>query len=809
MVSQDRDIKTVKIFFIDLEDVYVFPNIVLPIFLVEADHIDTAKRCVERDEPLFIVSKKENQPETASFESSVYAAGTIVSIVRTIHMSDGRLKALVQGVGKGIISNYDVTGDNQLSIYPLEDLSCDKAGSDLFSLMLTIRKHLESLISLGKFISPDMMMVIEDIVDVGRLADVVSANINFPPEEIQNLLCCVDPYQRLTRVEQLLLSEIEYMKIQVGVQNKTREELSNSQREYFLREQIKIIQGELGDTETKEEEIDELTKKAQELSFPDHVQKVVDRQLKKLARMPSDVAEATITRNYIECLLDIPWNIRTEDSLNLANVMKRLEEDHFGISKVKERIIEFLAVKKLTNSLKGPILCLVGPPGVGKTSLGKSIARAIGREFIRIALGGIKDEAEIRGHRRTYIGAMPGRIIQALQKAKKINPVILLDEIDKVTSDMRGDPASASALIEVLDPEQNHTFVDHFVNLETPLSDIMFIATANSLESISSPLLDRMEVIDLSGYTEYEKLEIANRYLIPKQIEQNGLKDRTIEFNDPFVLELIRYYTRESGVRNLERSIASVCRKMARKVAEADPNTDSNVMKLTSVFDYLGKRKTEMDILENREAKIGTVVGLAWTQVGGDVIHIETNVCRGKGQILQTGCLGDVMKESIMIALSYIRSRAYEYQVMEKSFMSSDFHVHVPAGAIPKDGPSAGVSMATCLFSVITALPVHQDIAMTGEVSLHGRVLPVGGLKEKLLAAIRYGVKTVIVPKKNQKDIEELDQVYFKDLEIVFVETIEDVFKRAIVGYADFVPNEVNVRPNDYYPHVISQKRAV
>ncbi len=629
-------------------------------------------------------------------------------------------------------------------------------------------------------LSPDILMVVDDIADAGRLADLVASNLGLKVNEAQEILELFDPTDRLKKVNEILLKELEILAMQARIRSQARDEMTKSQREYFLREQIRAIKNELGDTESKTEEIQELRNKIEAAKMPAEVLEEAMKQVGRLERMHQDASEATIVRTYLDWLIEIPWSKATDDNLDLTEAQRVLDEDHFDLKKIKERILEFLAVRKLKKKMKGPILCFVGPPGVGKTSLGKSIARAMGRKFVRISLGGIRDEADVRGHRRTYVGAMPGRIIQGLKQAGSANPIFMLDEIDKLGADFRGDPASA--LLEVLDPEQNFSFRDHYLNLPYDLSNVMFIATANLMDTVPSALRDRMEVIQLAGYSQEEKLQIAQRFLISKQMDENGLKNEDIEISEPAVGRIVSQYTQEAGLRNLERHIAAICRKVARKVASAATKPEKVTVTGNSVPKYLGPpRFIQEEERENDE--VGIATGLAWTQFGGEILNIEVTMMRkmGGGLIL-TGSLGDVMKESATAALSYARSKAALFGIDEKIFSRYEIHVHVPQGATPKDGPSAGVTITTAIISLLTGNPVRKDIAMTGEMTLRGKVLPIGGLKEKTLAAMRHGIKTLIVPYRNAKDLDEIPKDLRKKCKFFLAKDIHEALKHALVN---------------------------
>ncbi|MBY0372324.1 endopeptidase La, partial [bacterium] len=623
-------------------------------------------------------------------------------------------------------------------------------------------------------------MVVDDITDAGRLADLVVSNLGLKVSDGQEILELFDPVERLRRVNDILVKELEILAMQARIRSTARDEMTKSQREYFLREQMRAIKNELGDNETKSEEISDLRTKIEAAKMPDEVREEALKQAGRLERMHQDASEATIVRTYLDWLTDLPWGRVTEDNLDLKKAQEVLDADHFDLKKIKERILEFLAVRKLKPKMKGPILCFVGPPGVGKTSLGKSIAHAMGRKFVRISLGGIRDEADIRGHRRTYVGAMPGRIIQGLKQAGSSNPIFMLDEIDKLGADFRGDPASA--LLEVLDPEQNFSFRDHYLNLPYDLSNIMFVATANMMDPVPSALKDRMEVIQLSGYSQEEKLQISERFLIGKQIEENGLKPEQIEITEAALARVVDEYTQEAGLRNLERHIASVCRKVARKIATADEKIEKQVVTPVMIPKLLGPPRFIPED-ERQIDEVGVVTGLAWTQFGGEILNIETTLMRRNGGgLVLTGSLGDVMKESAHAALSFIRSKAKAFGIDEKIFARYEIHVHVPQGAIPKDGPSAGVTIATALVSLLTGNPVRRDVAMTGEITLRGKVLPIGGVKEKTLAALRHGIKTIIVPEKNHKDLYDVPKELRKKVKFYFAKDLSDALEHALLN---------------------------
>jgi ATP-dependent Lon protease len=759
-----------------IRDIVVFPYMVLPLFVGREMSIKAIEVALEGNRMIFLTSQKDITIENPS-PSDLYSMGTVGVIMRMLKLPDGRIKILVQGVARAKTMKFlQKEPFFQVEVKTFPD-AVPAVGLETEALMRNVKEQLERLVSFGKVILPDIMVVIENVDDPGKLADLAVANMGLKVEQAQEVLEITDPVARIKRINEALGKEIELLSMQQKIQADVRGEIDKTQREYFLREQLKAIQRELGETDDRSEEMRDLREKIKAAKMPDKADKEAEKQLRRLERMHPDAAEASMTRTYIEWLVELPWSKATKDNLDLKAAHKVLEEDHYDLEKVKERIIEYLSVRKLKEKMKGPILCFVGPPGVGKTSLGKSIARALGREFVRISLGGVRDEAEIRGHRRTYVGALPGRIIQGIKSAGSNNPVFMLDEIDKIGADFRGDPSAA--LLEVLDPEQNNSFSDHYIALPFDLSNVMFITTANMTDPIPSPLRDRMEIIPLSGYTEQEKLGIAKSYLMPRQLKENGVTEKHIEIPDKTVLEIIRSYTREAGVRNLEREIGHLCRKVARKIAEGESGpftiTPDNMHK------YLGVPK-HLPEVEREKDEIGVVTGLAWTETGGDILYVEATTMRGKGNLTLTGHLGDVMKESAHAALTYVRSRAGELGIKDDLFGKTDVHIHVPAGAIPKDGPSAGVTMATALASVFTNAPVRKDIAMTGEVTLRGRVLPIGGLKEKTLAARRAGIKTLIIPKQNEKDLDDIPKNVRKDMKFIFADTMDDVIYSALRG---------------------------
>jgi ATP-dependent Lon protease len=684
---------------------------------------------------------------------------------------------LVQGIGRARIKSFEEGLPHlQARVEPVVEPEVTEKGLEVEALMRNVKAALEKSANLGKPISPEVIVIATNMEEPGRLADLTASNLDLKVEGAQEILEAVDAVERLRKVHELTAKELEVLAMQQEISSQAKGEMDRSQREFFLRQQLKAIQSELGEGNELSEEIAQLRDKAHKAKMPKPVMEEVERQLKKLERMHPDSAETATLRNWLDWMVTLPWGKSTKDNLDLAEAQKILDEDHYGLEKVKERIIEYLAVRKLKDKMKGPLLCFVGPPGVGKTSLGKSIARALGRKFVRLSLGGVKDEAEIRGHRRTYVGSMPGRIVQGIQQAGSNNPVFMMDEVDKIGADYRGDPSSA--LLEVLDPEQNNSFRDHYLGVPFDLSNVMFICTANLTDTIQPAFLDRMEVIRLSGYTEDEKVEIAKRHLIPKQLEEHGITAQNLIFSDKALRAMINSYTREAGLRNLEREIASIARKVARRVAEGRP--DLVRITPTSLTKFLGAPKILPDEILKNDA-VGIAMGLAWTATGGDIMFIEATAFKGKGRLTLTGSLGDVMKESAQAALSYARTRARQFGIKDDFFATHDLHVHVPEGAIPKDGPSAGITIATAMLSVFTNRPVKRSLAMTGEITLRGNVLPIGGLKEKILAARRAGITTVIIPKLNRKELEEIAPHLRRGLEIHLVDEVEEVLRLALI----------------------------
>jgi ATP-dependent Lon protease len=758
-----------------IRDIVVFPYMVLPLFVGREMSIKAIEAALAGNRIIMLCAQRSLEVENPKPED-IYPVGTVGMVMRMLKLPDDRIKILVQGLAKAHIEEFVQTEPYfEVRLAQIPEATLPGQSLEGEALMRTVKEQLERLVSLGKILMPDVMVVIENLQDPGRLADMTVSNFGLKVDATQDVLEIHDPIARLRRASELLGAEIEVLSMQQKIQAEAKGEMDKTQREYFLREQLKAIQKELGELDERAEEVAEFRKNIKDAKMPDKVLKEAEKQLKRLEKMHPDTAEAATVRTYLEWLVELPWSKKTKDTLDIKAAAKVLNEDHYDLEKVKERILEYLAVRKMKEKMKGPILCFVGPPGVGKTSLGKSIARALGREFVRISLGGIRDEAEIRGHRRTYVGALPGRIIQGIKQAGTSNPVFMMDEVDKVGADFRGDPSAA--LLEVLDPEQNVAFSDHYLGVPFDLSEVMFITTANIMDPILSALRDRMEIIEIPGYSQEEKIGIAKRFLIPRQLTEHGITEKQITFSDRALHRIVGDYTREAGVRNLEREIANVMRKVVKKIAEGEDRLYA--ITPTSLPKYLGVPKHHKESEEKKDL-IGVATGLAWTEVGGDIIHIEATIMKGKGALTLTGHLGDVMKESAQAALSYVRARARQLGLKPEVFARHDLHIHVPAGAIPKDGPSAGITMATALTSAFTGRPVRHDLAMTGEVTLRGRVLEIGGLKEKILAAKRVGIFKVILPKRNQKDLADIPKHLLKEMTFIFAETMDDVLASAL-----------------------------
>jgi len=760
---------------IPVRDVVVFPYMVLPLFISREKSIKSLEGALSKDRLVFLVAQKNLSVEDPS-PKDLYRVGTVALVMRMLKLPDGKIKVLVQGLSKASMKEVLRTKPHLLvKVEIMKDPFITEITLETEALMRSIREQLERIVSYGKLVSPDLMFILDSVDDPGRLADLVASNLDLTVEKAQEILEIVDPIDRLKALNEVLGKELQVLTMQAKIQSQAKDEISKSQREYFLREQMRAIRSELGEVDERAEEIKQLRKKIKQAKMPNEAQKEAYKELDRLEQMHPDAADASIVRTYLDWLVELPWSRSTVDRLDLLKAKKVLDEDHYNLEKVKDRILEFLSVRKLKKKMKGPILCFVGPPGVGKTSLGKSIARALGRKFARISLGGIRDEAEIRGHRRTYVGAMPGRILLSIKQAGSNNPVFMMDEVDKIGADFRGDPASA--LLEVLDPEQNTAFSDHYLNIPFDLSRVMFITTANLTDPIPSALRDRMEVINLPGYTDVEKLKIARTFLLPRQMEENGISAKMLEMSDQAILQIISQYTQEAGLRNLEREIASICRKVARKAAEG--KKEKIQINAKNLHGFLGPPYFLPDEEQERN-EVGVATGLAWTESGGEVLHVEASTTPGKGALILTGHLGEVMKESAQAALTYARAKGSVYRIKPRLYNEREIHVHVPSGAIPKDGPSAGITMAVAMISSLARIPVKKDVAMTGEITLRGRVLPVGGLKEKALAALRNHIKTVVIPYQNEKDLNDLPPYVRKNINFVPVRHMDEVIRIAL-----------------------------
>lgn len=756
-----------------LRGVVIFPSAIVPLPISRKPSLELVEHCLAGDRLLGLVSQKTAEEERPD-PSSLHVRGTAGRLLKMLKYPDQSVRILVQGLRRIEVDEYLRTEPFYRGrVRTLQDEY--ESSKDLEAMQRHLVNQFAKFVSMIPYLPDELQLVVMNIKDPGKVTDLIASNLNITLDEKQDLLNTLDVQRRLERLSVILNREIELLELGSKIQSQVQTELSKNQKEFYLRQQLRAIQKELGEGDGRGTDIDDLREKLDAADLPDEARKAADTELDRLKMIPPESAEHSVVRTYLEWLANLPWTEDTEDNLDLAHARSILDEDHFGLEKIKERILEYLAVRKLRKDPKSPILCFAGPPGVGKTSLGRSIARAMGRKFSRLSLGGVRDEAEIRGHRRTYVGSLPGRIIQNMRTAGSCNPLFVLDEIDKLGGDFRGDPASA--LLEVLDPEQNSTFQDHYLDVPFDLSRVMFITTANQLEPIPPPLRDRMEVIELSGYTAEEKLEISRRHLIPKQIEENGLTDAHVSFNDDAVSKIIHDYTREAGLRNVEREIGNVCRKIARAVTEGQ--TDKTDVTPEKVREFLGPERFFAEVAE-RTAEPGVVTGLAYTPNGGDILFIESTRMQGKKGLTLTGSLGDVMKESAQTALSLIRSRAASLGIDPEFFENSDIHIHVPAGAIPKDGPSAGITIATSLASLLTNRPVFPDVAMTGEITLRGTVMPIGGVKEKVLAAARAGIKTVLLPAKNEKDIEDIPETVRSQMKLLFAERLEDVLAVAL-----------------------------
>ncbi|MFH1830357.1 MAG: endopeptidase La [Pseudomonadota bacterium] len=758
-----------------LRDIVVFPHMVVPLFVGREKSIAALEEAMNKEQDILLsaqVNPKTNDPK----EEDIYKTGTLSSIIQLLRLPDGTVKVLVEGKRRARIVQY-VSHPDFFLVEAEPFMEDAEVTVETEALMRGVKATFEQYVKLNKRIPPEMLASVSTIDDPSRLADTIVAHLSLKLPDKQSILEIIAPSERLEKLLSLMQSEIEILQVERRIRSRVKKQMEKTQREYYLNEQMQAIQKELGERDEFKTEIAELEEKAKKKNLSAEAHDKLSKEIKKLKMMSPMSAEATVVRNYIDWILSIPWSEPTKDKLDVKDAERILNEDHYGLEQPKERIIEYLAVRSLVEKMKGPILCFVGPPGVGKTSLGRSIARSMGRKFIRQSLGGVRDEAEIRGHRRTYIGALPGKVIQSLKKAGSSNPVFLLDEVDKMSMDFRGDPSAA--LLEVLDPEQNSTFNDHYLDLDYDLSDVMFITTANTLPAIPMPLQDRMEIIRISGYTELEKIKIAQLYLIRKQREANGLTEKNITFTEAALKLIIRRYTKEAGVRNLEREIASVCRKVARDVARSGNKEKMIHITPKKVQQYLGVPKFHFGLAEEHD-QIGICMGLAWTEVGGELLTTEVSVMPGKGKMIVTGKLGDVMQESAQAAMSYVRSRAEALGLGREFYSKLDIHIHLPEGSIPKDGPSAGITMATAISSSLLKIPVRKDIAMTGEITLRGRILPIGGLKEKLLAAHRGMIKTVLIPKENEKDLKEIPAKILRELNVVTVENMDEVLKLAL-----------------------------
>ncbi|EOO33971.1 lon protease [Bacillus cereus VD133] len=758
-----------------LRGVLVYPTMVLHLDVGRDKSIQALEQAAMDENIIFLAMQKEMNIDDPK-EDDIYSVGTVAKVKQMLKLPNGTLRVLVEGLHRAEVIEF-IEEENvvQVSIKTVTEEVEDDLEEKAF--MRTLLEHFEQYIKVSKKVSNETFATVADVEEPGRLADLIASHLPIKTKQKQEILEIVSVKERLQTLISIIQDEQELLSLEKKIGQKVKRSMERTQKEYFLREQMKAIQTELGDKEGKGGEVEELREKIEQSGMPEETMKAALKELDRYEKLPASSAESGVIRNYIDWLLALPWTEATEDIIDLAHSEEILNNDHYGLEKVKERVLEYLAVQKLTNSLKGPILCLVGPPGVGKTSLARSIATSLNRNFVRVSLGGVRDESEIRGHRRTYVGAMPGRIIQGMKKAKTVNPVFLLDEIDKMSNDFRGDPSAA--LLEVLDPEQNHNFSDHYIEEPYDLSKVMFVATANTLSSIPGPLLDRMEIISIAGYTELEKVHIVREHLLPKQLKEHGLRKGNLQVRDEALLEIIRYYTREAGVRTLERQIAKVCRKVAKIIVTAERKRI--VVTEKKIVDLLGKHIFRYGQAEKTD-QVGMATGLAYTAAGGDTLAIEVSVAPGKGKLILTGKLGDVMKESAQAAFSYIRSRAEELQIDPNFHEKNDIHIHVPEGAVPKDGPSAGITMATALISALTGIPVSKEVGMTGEITLRGRVLPIGGLKEKTLSAHRAGLTKIILPAENEKDLDDIPESVKENLTFVLASHLDEVLEHALVG---------------------------
>ncbi|WP_059171310.1 endopeptidase La [Bacillus sp. FJAT-27445] len=756
-----------------LRGLLVYPTMVLHLDVGREKSVQALEKAMVDDHLIFLTTQKDISIDEPA-EEDLYNIGTLTKVKQMLKLPNGTIRVLVEGLQRARIVSFDDLDDYfSVSVEAYEDRNTKDVEDQ--ALMRTMLDYFEQYIKMSKKISAETYSSVADIEEPGRMADIISSHLPLKLKDKQEILETIDVKERMSKVVDIIHNEKEVLNLEKKIGQRVKRSMERTQKEYYLREQMKAIQKELGEKEGKTGEIAELTEKIELAGMPENVKATAFKELDRYEKVPSSSAESAVIRNYIEWLVSLPWTKRTEDDLDIDRSEKILNEDHYGLEKVKERVLEYLAVQKLTNSLKGPILCLAGPPGVGKTSLARSIARSLNRNFIRVSLGGVRDESEIRGHRRTYVGAMPGRVIQGMKKAGTINPVFLLDEIDKMSSDFRGDPSAA--MLEVLDPEQNHNFSDHYIEEPYDLSKVMFIATANNLATIPGPLRDRMEIITIAGYTEIEKVHIAKDHLLPKQLKENGLSKGTLQVREDAILKTVRYYTREAGVRSLERQMATICRKTAKIIVAGEKK--KVVVTEKNLEDFLGKPKFRYGQAE-LEDQIGVATGLAYTTVGGDTLQIEVSISPGKGKLVLTGKLGDVMKESAQAAFSYVRSKAEELGIEPDFHEKHDIHIHVPEGAVPKDGPSAGITIATALVSALSGRPIRREVGMTGEITLRGRVLPIGGLKEKTLSAHRAGLTKVILPKDNEKDIDDIPESVRNELQFVLVSHVDEVLKHAL-----------------------------
>lgn len=757
-----------------LRGLLVYPTMVLHLDVGREKSVQALERAMVDDHLIFLTTQKDVSIDDPA-EEDLYSMGTITKVKQMLKLPNGTIRVLVEGLTRGRISTfYEEDLYYAVTVEAFEDDPAKDVEDE--ALMRTMLDYFEQYIKLSKKISAETFASVADIQEPGRMADIISSHLPLKQQEKQEILETIDIKERMNRVISIIHNEKEVLNLEKKIGQRVKRSMERTQKEYYLREQMKAIQKELGEKEGKSGEIADLSEKIEQAGMPDHVKQTAYKELDRYEKVPASSAESAVIRNYIEWLLSLPWNKKTEDDLDIHRAERILNQDHYGLEKVKERVLEYLAVQQLTNSLKGPILCLAGPPGVGKTSLARSIARSLKRNFVRVSLGGVRDESEIRGHRRTYVGAMPGRIIQGMKKAATINPVFLLDEIDKMSNDFRGDPSSA--MLEVLDPEQNFNFSDHYIEEPYDLSKVMFIATANNLATIPGPLLDRMEIITIAGYTELEKVHITRDHLLPKQLKEHGLSKGILQVREDAILRVVRYYTREAGVRSLERQMAAICRKTAKIVVSGEKKRV--VITEKNIAEFLGKPRFHYGQAE-LENQIGVATGLAYTTVGGDTLQIEVSLSPGKGKLVLTGKLGDVMKESAQAAFSYIRSKAKELDIDEDFHEKYDIHIHVPEGAVPKDGPSAGITIATALVSALSGKPIRKEVGMTGEITLRGRVLPIGGLKEKTLGAHRAGLTKIILPKDNEKDIDDIPDSIRNEMDFVLVSHVDEVLKHALV----------------------------